>query len=114
MKRSPVAILHSHPLFGEGIRLLLHSDEALRVTCIPAQDKNAYERLRKLRPHIIVIEASHDSTIWQELPDLPWATVIRVSLEEEFMHVFYGHAVVSAAPEELVKIIHSALRRRAS
>lgn len=109
MRGSVVVVLYEHSLFGQGIGTLLRSDDHLSVACLPLAEGNIRTRLKRLRPGIIILEAPHDSVIWQMLTDLPPVTVIRVSLDEDVMDVYYGHRVVSARPDSLLDAVHTGL-----
>ena len=113
MRRSRVVVLYVHPLFGQGIGLLLRSQEDLEVTCLPMSEEQ-HEELLRLRPRAIVLEATEDGLPWKTLQDLPPATVIRVGLDQNTMDVYQRHQIVSAGPDNLVEAIHSGLRRKAS
>ncbi len=113
MHRSRVVVLYVHPLFGQGIGQLLRSQEDLVVTCLLASG-DLHEKLRRLHPQAIVLEATADSLFLEMLKDLPPTTVIRVGLDENTMDVFQRHQILSAAPDNLVEAIHSGLRHTGS
>jgi hypothetical protein len=109
MSRSLVVVLYEHSLFGHGIGTLLRSDDQLKIACLPLCEGNIRTRLKRLRPGIVILEAPHDGVIWQMLTDLPPVTVIRVSLDEDVMDVYYGHRVVIARPDNLLDAVHTGL-----
>ena len=111
MRRSRVAILYVHPLFGRGIAQLLQADKQLQVTCLGVCD-DAPEQLKQLQPDAIVLESWQDDNLPNLFCDLPPALVIRVHLEHNVMDIYQSRQVVSARPENLVEAIHLSLRRR--
>lgn len=113
MAQRRVAVVSSHPLFGEGIAQLLEADETFQVHCLESDPTEACEQLKRFRPHVIVAEADGDDRPLRELVRaLPAALVIMVCLENNVMDVYYGRHIVDASPENLVQEIHQGLRRR--
>ena len=114
MRKSRVAVLYVHPLFGQGIARLLRADDDLEVTCLVACGADASKHLKRLRPHAIVLEGCRDDGVLHGvLGDLPPALVIRVAPEDNVMDIYHRRQVISARPETLVSTIHVGLRGRA-
>ncbi len=110
MRRSRVAVVYIHPLFGHGIGQLLRSDKGLDVTCVSAKVEDAHDALLRMQPDAIVFEGSPDDVLPQFLRDLPPSTVIRVGLKEDTMDVYQQHQTVSAEIENLIQAIHAGIR----
>ena len=114
MRKSRVAVLYVHSLFGQGIARLLRADSDLEVTCLGACVAGAPEHLKRLRPHAIVLEGCRaDSVLDDVLCDLPPALIIRVAPEDNVMDIYHRRQVITAQPETLVSTIQVGLRGRA-
>lgn len=113
MDKRRVAVLYTHALLGQGIAQLLQADKQLEVTCLRAGLADTCEQLKRLRPHVIVVEESEEGALLRDLVrDLPPALFIMVRLEESVMDIYYDRQVVAARPEALVEAIHHGLRKR--
>ena len=111
MRKSRVAVLYVHPLFGQGIARLLRAVSDLEVTCLGACVADAPEHLKRLRPHAIVLEGCREDGVLDDvLSDLPPALVIRIAPEDNFMDIYHRRQLISARPETLVSTIHGGLR----
>ena len=111
MSKRRVAVLYSHPLFGEGLAQLLHGDGALAVTCFRADPSRNPEEISRLKPHAIVVEDTDDEAFVRDLlRDLPPALLIRVRLQDNVMDVYSSRHVVSACPADLLEAIHLGVR----
>lgn len=107
MYKRRVAVLYRHALFGQGIAHLLQTDERLEVTCLRADLADATDRLRRLRPHAIVMEGCEaDPSLSNVVRDLPPALFIGVHFEDNLMDIYRSHQVVVARLETLVEAIH--------
>lgn len=114
MTRGRVAVVCSHPLFGRGIAQLLEADDELEVTCLTADSSDTSERLRRLRPHAIVVEEPRKSDLLRNLArDVPLALLIEVRSQDNVMDVYQNWQVVVAQPEDLLRAVHLGIRRRA-
>ena len=114
MRKSRVAVLYVHPLFGQGIARLLRAVSDLEVTCLGACVANAPEHLKRMRPHAIVLEGCRaDGILDDVLCDLPPALIIRIAPEDNVMDIYHRRQVVSARPETLVSSIKVGLRGQA-
>jgi hypothetical protein len=112
MAKRRVAVLYGHPLFGEGLAQLLHSDGRLSVTCLRADPARNQQEISRLRPHVIVVEDSDDDAFMRELlRSLPPALLIRVRLQDNVMDVYSSRHVDSACPADLIEAIHTGLSR---
>jgi len=113
MRKSRVAVLYVHPLFGQGIARLLRADDDLEVTCLGACGADASKHLKRLRPHAIVLEGCRDDgALHDVLGDLPPALVIRIAPEDNVMDIYHRWQVISARPETLMSTIHLGLQGR--
>jgi hypothetical protein len=111
IRKSRVAVLYVHPLFGQGIARLLRAVNDLEVTCLGACVAEASQHLKRLRPHAIVLEGCREDGILDEvLSGLPPALIIRVAPEDNVMDIYHRRQVISARPETLVSTIHGGLR----
>ena len=114
MRKSRVAVLYVHPLFGQGIARLLRAVSDLEVTCLGACVANAPDHLKRLRPHAIVLEGCRaDGILDDVLCDLPPALIIRIAPEDNVMDIYHRRQVMTAQPETLVSTIQVSLRGRA-
>jgi hypothetical protein len=112
MLKRRVAVLYSHPLFGEGLAQLLHSDGGLAVTCLRADPSCNHEEISRLSPHAIIVEDSADEAFMRDLLRcLPPALLIRVSLQDNVMEVYSSRHVVSACPADLLEAIRLGVSR---
>jgi hypothetical protein len=114
MTKRRVAVLYSHPLFGEGLAQLLQSDNGLLVTCLRADPSGSCQEIDRLRPHVIVIEDSDDEAFMRDLlRGLPSALLIRVRLQDNVMDVYSTRHVLAACPADLLEAIHVGVSPRA-
>lgn len=110
MPRGRVAVLCIHPLFGRGIARLLQADEELEVTCLTAGLADMPEKLKRFRPHAIVVEESADARFWRDVfPSLPPALLIGIRPQENVMDVYRKWQVAGARPEDLLHTIRTCL-----
>ncbi len=115
MRKRRVAVLYTHALFGRGIAHLLQMDERLEVTCLRADLAGTTEQLKRLRPHVIVMEGRHESLLLRDTGrDLAPALFIEVHFEDNLMDVYRSRQVVAASPETLVEAICSASAKATS
>jgi hypothetical protein len=109
MRKRRVAVLYTRALFGQGIAHLLQMDERLKVSCLRADLADMTERLKRLRPHAIVMEGHQENLPLREAGrDLAPALFIEVHPQEDLMDVYRSRQVVAASPETLVEAICSA------
>lgn len=114
MSKRRVAVLYSHPLFGEGLAQLLQSDDGLEVTCLRADPSCSPREIDRLKPHAIVVEDSDDDAFMRDLlRGLPSALLIRVRLQDNVMDVYSTRHVLAACPADLLEAVHVGVRRRA-
>lgn len=112
MSKRRVAVLYSHPLFGEGLAQLLHADAEISVTCLRADPASNPEQIDTLRPHAIVVEDSNDEAFMRDLlRGLPSVLLIRVRLQDNVMDVYSSRHVASACPADLLEAIHAGVHR---
>jgi DNA-binding NarL/FixJ family response regulator len=114
MQKRRVAVLYTRALFGQGIAHLLQMDERLKVSCHRADLADTTERLKRLRPHAIVMEGRQESLLRETGRDLAPALFIEVHPQEDLMDIYRSRQVVAASPETLVEAICSASAKRTS
>jgi hypothetical protein len=108
MAKRKVAVVYSHPLFGEGLARLLNNDEELTVSCIRANTSGVAREIVDLRPEAIIVEDDADEAFIRGiLNSLPPVLVIRVGLQDNAMEVYHCRHVIPGCPGDLLDVIRS-------
>ena len=108
MGKRKVAVLYSHPLFGEGLARLLDEDADLAVSCIPADTSGVGREIDDLHPDAIIVEDNPDEGFMRGLlRSLPPVLLIRVGLQDNVMEVYHCRHVVPGCPADLLEVIRS-------
>ena len=104
-----VFILYENALFASGLERLLR-EEGVKVVGSAVQNKQALGRIRKVEPDVIIAEVQSKNPesgfqLGRLLRDLPQATVVRVSLDDNSATLYTGHRWTGNTAEELLKRI---------
>lgn len=115
MRKRQVAIIYRNPLFAQGIECLLQADPRLSVTSVEADDPTADEELRRLDPHVLLVEREGDGTVLDAVPlDLLGpegrSLLVILGLRDAEMHMFYNRRVTVATPDSLLDAVLGAVR----
>ena len=106
MSPTRVAVVATHPLFGEGIARLLRLDSRLEVLRIDMQADDGGQQLKAFQPEVAVVEAAEDAAVWDALPgDCP-RLYICVQMGGGTAQVYRERRVIHAKPEEIIEAIH--------
>jgi DNA-binding NarL/FixJ family response regulator len=106
-------ILYENALFARGLERLLQQ-EGVEVVGIAMQEKQAFDRIRKAAPDVIIAEVESKRPesgilLGRLLRELPRAAVVRVSLDDNRATFYTGHRWKADTAEALVKEIMSSL-----
>jgi len=104
-----VFILYENTLFARGLERLLR-EEGVKVVGSAMQDKQALDRIKKAEPDVIIAEVESKRPesgflLGRLLRELPRATVVRVSLDDNSATLYTGHRWPANTAHELVKEI---------
>ncbi len=109
--RSSVLILYSHNLLAETIRTVLGKD-GIRSMARRADSPNLTERLRRMKPAVVIVEDSGARDILGSLLELEdHALVVRVSLSDSRMLYYQGNQT-EASMEGLTRLVAQGLGGR--
>ena len=100
-------ILYENALFARGLERLLRQ-EGIKVVGIAMQQKQALDRIRKVKPDVVIAEVDskkpESGFLLSRLPrELPRAVVVRVSLDDNSATVDTGHRWTTNTADDLVK-----------
>lgn len=104
-----VFILYENTLFARGLERLLR-EEGVKVVGSAMQDKQALDRIRKVEPDVIIAEVKSKRPesgflLGRLLRELPRATVVRLSLDDNSATLYTGHRWTANTAHDLVKEI---------
>ncbi len=95
-KKRRVAVLYTHALFGQGIAQLLEADEQLAVTCLQASLSDTTERLKRMKPHAVVVAGrEEDALLFSIIRELPPTLFIGVHMEDNLMEIYRRRQVLT-------------------
>jgi DNA-binding NarL/FixJ family response regulator len=104
-----VAILYSHPLFGEGLGHLLQTDDCLIVQLVHVDDLETAEAALALKPDVVVLERGLPVEALDLLRMAPNALLIDVGLDAGPSWA-YRREELSPQPDEILRTIRSRAR----
>lgn len=110
MRKRRVAIVYTNALFAQGIACLLGVEPRLQVVSVPAQECGAAEELRRLRPHVLIVERNGGGPALGAVPmellsGVRSALLIVLGLRDAGMELFYNRRVTMAAPDTLLQAV---------
>ncbi|MBI4280444.1 MAG: hypothetical protein HY660_18480 [Armatimonadetes bacterium] len=88
-KSAGVAIIYHDALFAQGIASLLRAAGASNVVGVPAADASAEERIRTLRPSVVIVEGEDQDArahLASLLETAPW--VVKVGLDQDTVEIY--------------------------
>jgi hypothetical protein len=103
-----VLIVSDQPLFAQGVRTLIETRTHAQVIGIESYNANILDCARLLRPDIIIFGEGEDlpPTLPLALLDTsPNLRVIRLSLDDNVMHVYDGHRRAANSADDLADSI---------
>lgn len=108
MKR--IFMLAGHPLFSQGLELLLRRDLGLELVGSEADIDRAIEGIRALQPDVAIIVAGDQhrdssASVVRVLRESPRTTVIGLNLQESTISIYRGEQRVARGVEDLVAAI---------
>ena len=111
MYRSRVFILYSHSLFARGVQSLLSQQGEVEVVGMERDDRQALEKIRRLRPDVILVDSGaapeeYCSTISWIFKEIPEARVISLSLRENGIDIYDKQRITATGPEDLLRVLH--------
>ena len=118
MSTTTVFLADDHNLVREGLRLLIEAQEELQVVGEAGDGQEAWERVRELRPNIVVIDVSMPKLNGAQATErirasCPEVKILAVSAYHDEAHVRQllaagasGYVLKKAASNELVNAIH--------
>lgn len=103
-----IFILCSNPLFARGLERLLEQQGGVKVTGVAAKTEEGLERIRALKPDVILVEAEKGMPepswlVTRLLQEQPEARVVRVSLEDNTASLYTGRRWVANRVEDLIR-----------
>jgi DNA-binding NarL/FixJ family response regulator len=108
MKR--VFVLSCHPLFGQGVELLLSQEAGLDIVGRETDLDRAIERIQELRPDVVIVD-SNDSAydlalvVMRILRERLPTRVIGLNLQENILCIYHGEQRVIKRLQDLVEAI---------
>jgi DNA-binding NarL/FixJ family response regulator len=107
MLRFRVAVLYTHPLFGQGIARLLSEDPTLEVVCLRAEAADVPSVATILGVDAVVMEdwgnPAHTNRVIQALPP---TLVAIVRLHDNAMEVYRGRRRILPRTDNLLELMH--------
>jgi hypothetical protein len=110
-----VFIVASHPLFAQGVESLLHGQSGLAVVGMGAAKLNVVDKIRKLRPDVVVLDADSDAQT-KLLPVLLrenlGVKLVGLTLEDNRIDVYYQHQIIGTDVGDLIEAVRAPLTWR--
>jgi DNA-binding NarL/FixJ family response regulator len=102
-----IFILYSNSLFARGLERLLEQHGGMKVEGVAAKTEEGLERIRALKPDVILVEAERGmpEPCWlvaRLLQEQPEARVVRISLEDNTASLYTGRRWVANRVEDLI------------
>jgi len=111
-------ILYENILFARGLERLLQEKGVNVVASAMQEKKRTLERIKQAAPDFIITEAESNAPktgvlVERLLRELPSATVVRVSLDDNSVTLYSGHRWTATTSDDLVaEILSSATAMR--
>jgi hypothetical protein len=107
-----VFIVASHPLFAQGVESLLTGQSGLVVVGMGAAELNVIDRIRQLRPDVVVLDADSDAQT-KLMPVLLRENLgvkfVALTLEDNRIDVYYQHQIIGTDVADLVEAVRAPL-----
>jgi hypothetical protein len=107
-----VFIVASHPLFAQGVQSLLDGQPGLAVVGMDTADLDVIDKIRQLRPDVVVLDADSDAQMTL-LPTLLrenlGVKLVGLTLEDNRIDIYYQQQFVGTDVADLVEAVRAPL-----
>ncbi len=107
-------ILYNHPLFARGLERLLQAQKGVVVMGLERTSDKAFDRIKELRPDVVIIEAEQresepEELFSQFLREQPTVKMIRLNLQDNTAILYSGHRCTANSVEDLMQSVLTSL-----
>ena len=118
-QQTSILLVDDHALLRKGLRVLIESEESLRVICEAADGREAIDQVRQLQPDVVVMDINMPHLNGIEatrkiLAESPQTRILALSIHsgrryvEEMLEAgVAGYLLKESAPEELITAINT-------
>jgi hypothetical protein len=110
-----VFIVASHPLFAQGVESLLHGQPGLAVVGMGAAELGVVEKIRELRPDVVILDADSDgqtTLLPVLLRENLGVKLVGLTLEDNRIDVYYQHQIIGTDVGDLIEAVRAPLTWR--
>ena len=110
-----IFIISNHPMFGRGLESLLRQDNRLDVMGQEADLERAVERIKNLRPDVVIVDNSGPkqqaipAAVLQILDENSGTKVVGMSLQGNHLSIYQATQRIISSVEDLINIIDNDL-----
>lgn len=105
-----VFIVASHPLFAQGVESLLHGQSGLAVVGMGTADLGVVDRIRELRPDVVILDADSESQttlLPLLLRENLGVKLVGLTLEDNRIDIYYQQQIVGTDVGDLVEAVRA-------
>lgn len=110
-----VFIVASHPLFAQGVQSLLHGQPGLAVVGMGTAELGVVDKIRALRPDVVVLDADSDSQsslLPLLLRENLGVKLVGLTLEDNRIDIYYQQQIIGTDVGDLVEAVRAPLTWR--
>jgi hypothetical protein len=110
-----VFIVASHPLFAQGVESLLDGQPGLAVVGMGAAELEVIDRIRTLRPDVVILDADSDaqtSLLPVLLRENLGVKLVGLTLEDNRIDIYYQQQVIGTDVGDLIEAVRAPLTWR--
>lgn len=107
-----VFIVASHPLFAQGVESLLNGQPGLAVVGRGQAELGVIDRIRKLRPDVVILDADSDaqtSLLPALLRENLGVKLVGLTLEDNRIDLYYQRQIIGTDVRDLVEAVRAPL-----